>query len=96
MGNAGVNLQDGFLNQACQDNLTVVVYLNGGSRLEGKVKGFDNFTLILSNNGRDNLIYKHAIATISPLRSSAAGNHHKGNCAGAQELKALAEKYSKK
>ena len=96
MGNANLSLQDCFLNQARQENLIVLIHLTNGSTLEGKVKGFDNFTLVLSNKGRENLVYKHAVSTIVPLRSGIAVNQNKTSCPRKKELEALAEKYNKK
>lgn len=96
MGNSGASLQDSFLNQARQDNLMVAVHLTNGAKLEGKVRGFDNFTLVLNNNGREHLIYKHAVSTIIPFKSGAIVNRNKTNCPERKELEALADKYKKK
>lgn len=96
MGSSSVSLQDSFLNQARQENLMVAVHLTNGAKLEGKVRGFDNFTLVLNNNGREHLIYKHAISTIIPLKSGAIVNQDKMGCPKRKELEALAEKYKKK
>jgi len=64
-----VNLQDLFLNQVRKEGVPVTVYLVNGFQLKGLVKGFDNFTLVLDNEGRQMMIYKHAISTVSPSRS---------------------------
>ncbi|PKM90007.1 MAG: RNA chaperone Hfq [Firmicutes bacterium HGW-Firmicutes-12] len=63
-----INLQDSFLNQVRKENLPVTIYLINGFQLKGSVKGFDNFTVILDFDGKQQLVYKHAISTISPLR----------------------------
>lgn len=63
-----INLQDSFLNQVRKENLPVTIYLVNGFQLKGNVKGFDNFTVILDFDGKQQLVYKHAISTISPLR----------------------------
>jgi host factor-I protein len=63
-----INLQDSFLNQVRKDNISVVIYLVNGFQLRGSVKGFDNFTVILENDGKQQLVYKHAISTITPFR----------------------------
>lgn len=63
-----INLQDAFLNQVRKENLPVTIYLVNGFQLKGNVKGFDNFTVILDFDGKQQLVYKHAISTISPLR----------------------------
>ena len=63
------NLQDSFLNQARRDRLTVTMFLMNGFQLHGVVKGFDGFTVILDSEGKQQLIYKHAISTIAPPRT---------------------------
>lgn len=60
------NLQDSFLNQVRRDNISVTLYLVNGFQLKGLVKGFDNFTIILDSDGRQQMVYKHAISTIIP------------------------------
>ena len=64
-----INLQDTFLNQARKENATVGVHLVNGFQIKGTVKGFDNFTVIIDTAGKQQLIYKHAISTISPLKA---------------------------
>lgn len=63
-----VNLQDSFLNQVRKENVAVIIYLVNGFQLRGFVKGFDNFTVIIENDGKQQLVYKHAISTITPLK----------------------------
>jgi len=63
-----INLQDVFLNQVRKERIPVTVYLTNGFQLKGLVKGFDNFTVVLDSEGRQQLIYKHAISTISPMK----------------------------
>jgi len=70
-----INLQDSFLNQVRKENISVVIYLVNGFQLRGSVKGFDNFTVILENDGKQQLVYKHAISTITPFRSFTANFH---------------------
>ena len=64
-----INLQDSFLNQVRKENMTVTIYLVNGFQLKGLVRGFDNFTVILENDGKQQLVYKHAISTITPLQA---------------------------
>jgi host factor-I protein len=63
-----INLQDVFLNQVRKEHISVVIYLTNGFQLKGMVKGFDNFTVVLDSEGRQQLVYKHAISTISPMK----------------------------
>ena len=61
-----INLQDIFLNQVRKENILITIYLINGFQLRGTVKGFDNYTIVLESDGKQQLIYKHAISTISP------------------------------
>ncbi|MCQ6265878.1 RNA chaperone Hfq [Fictibacillus sp. WQ 8-8] len=63
-----INIQDQYLNQLRRENIYVTVYLLNGFQLKGMVKGFDNFTVILESDGKQHLIYKHAISTFTPHR----------------------------
>ena len=63
-----VNLQDLFLNQARKEKIQVTTYLTNGFQFRGTVIGFDNFTVILESEGRQNLVYKHAISTVIPSK----------------------------
>lgn len=68
MPKAAVSLQDYFLNQVRKENMPVTVYLVNGFQLRGVVKSFDNFTVLLDSDGRQLLVYKHALSTITPAR----------------------------
>jgi host factor-I protein len=63
-----INLQDVFLNQVRKEHIGVTIYLTNGFQLKGLVRGFDNFTVVLDTDGRQQLVYKHAISTISPMK----------------------------
>ena len=60
------NLQDAFLNQLRREKLGVTMFLMNGFQLHGTVKSFDGFTVVLDTDGKQQLIYKHAISTIVP------------------------------
>jgi host factor-I protein len=64
-----VNIQDNFLNQLRKDGTLVTVFLLNGYQLKGVVKGFDNFTVLLESDGKQQLIYKHAISTFVPQKT---------------------------
>ncbi len=68
------NLQDIFLNNARKDKIHVSIFLVNGVQLKGYVKGFDSFTVVLDSEGRQQLIYKHAISTISPAKQILFSN----------------------
>lgn len=63
------NIQDVFLNYARREKLTVVIQLLDGQSVEGRIKNFDRFALIVDHAGVDHLVFKHAIATIRSPRS---------------------------
>ncbi|MDA3845927.1 MAG: RNA chaperone Hfq [Vallitaleaceae bacterium] len=63
-----VNLQDKFLNRVRKDRISVLIYLTNGFQLKGVVKGFDNFIVVLEGEGKQQMIYKHAISTVIPSK----------------------------
>lgn len=68
MNKVNINLQDVFLNQVRKERIPVTIYLTNGFQLKGLVKGFDNFTVVLDTEGRQQLVYKHAVSTVSPMK----------------------------
>lgn len=66
--NKNINLQDVFLNQARKDKIPVTIFLTNGFQFKGMVRGFDSYTVILDNDGKQSLVYKHAISTIIPVK----------------------------
>ena len=68
MNKPGINLQDVFLNQVRKEHTAVTIFLTNGFQLRGVVKGFDNYTVILDTEGKQQLVYKHAISTIVPAK----------------------------
>lgn len=68
MVKSSINLQDVFLNQVRKEHMPVTIFLTNGYQLKGSVKGFDNFTVVLDTEGKQQLVYKHAISTISPVK----------------------------
>lgn len=63
------NLQDAFLTKARRQNVPLTVFLVNGFQMRGAVRGFDPFTVVLESEGRQQLIYKHAISTIAPVQA---------------------------
>lgn len=61
------NLQDRFLLQIRRDRLPVTLFLMNGFQMRGIITGFDAFIVVLDSDGRQQVIYKHAISTIAPL-----------------------------
>ena len=62
------NLQDIFLLRARRDRVPVTMFLMNGFQMRGIITGFDAFVVILDSDGKQQVIYKHAISTIAPLR----------------------------
>ncbi|MGD9677216.1 MAG: RNA chaperone Hfq [Vulcanibacillus sp.] len=65
----GINIQDTFLNLARKDNLPVTIFLTNGFQLRGLIKGFDNYIVILETEGKQQMVYKHAISTFVPAKN---------------------------
>lgn len=63
------NLQDRYLNQARRDKTPLTLFLINGYQLRGTILSFDQFAVLLLSEGRQNLIYKHAISTIQPAEA---------------------------
>ena len=63
-----LNLQDVFLNNARKDKIMITVYLISGYQIKGYVKGFDNYTVVMDSEGKQQMIYKHAISTLIPSK----------------------------
>nr|WP_302599834.1 RNA chaperone Hfq [uncultured Cellulosilyticum sp.] len=64
-----INLQDVLLNQLRKEKITTTLFLTNGFQLKGTIKGFDNFVVILESEGKQQMIYKHAISTLAPSKA---------------------------
>lgn len=65
------NIQDAFLNTARRERSTVTIYLLHGAKLSGRIKSFDKFSVLLESGSQEQLIFKHAISTISFARRAS-------------------------
>ena len=75
------NIQDVFLNFARREKLGVLIRLMDGTDIEGRVKNFDRFAVIVEYMGADHMIFKHAIASIRsprPISNYFSSPHHEG------------------
>jgi host factor-I protein len=63
------NIQDSYLERARKERAWLTVFLNSGKRITGRIRSFDRYTLILEDRGAEQMIFKHAIATISTARA---------------------------
>jgi host factor-I protein len=83
-----VNIQDSYLDRACRERAWLTVFLNGGKKMTGRIRAFDRYTLILEDRGSEQMIFKHAIATISTSRTFSnaikVGEGGKGNKPGSK------------
>jgi len=63
------NLQDIFLTKARRDRVPATLFLMNGFQMRGIITGFDSFVVVLDSEGKQQIIYKHAISTIAPVRA---------------------------
>ncbi len=63
-----INIQDTFLNQIRKESVPVTIFLVNGFQLRGVIRGFDNFTIVIDSDGKQQMVYKHAISTFTPAR----------------------------
>lgn len=63
-----INLQDAFLNNVRKEKITITIFLNNGYKLIGTVIGFDNYVVFIETDKAQQLVYKHAITSILPLK----------------------------
>ena len=68
---ASPNIQDVFLNYVRREKLTVTIRMMDGSELDGRIKNFDRFALVVEQNGVDHMLFKHAIAAIKTPKAVA-------------------------
>jgi host factor-I protein len=80
------NIQDAFLNTVRREKDAVTIYLMNGAKLTGRIKSFDKFSILLEAGAQEQLIFKHAISTISHTR-----RHTSGELRGAQSYEPAGE-----
>ena len=66
--NEAMNLQDAILREVRRDKVPVTLFLMNGFQLRGTITGFDSFVVVLVTDGTQQMIYKHAISTLAPIR----------------------------
>ena len=62
------NLQDAILSEVRREKIPVTLFLMNGFQLRGTVTGFDSFVVVLVSDGKQQMIYKHAISTLAPMK----------------------------
>ena len=69
-----MNLQDAILKEVIRDRVPLTLFLMNGFQLRGIITGFDSFVVVLVSEGKQQMIYKHAISTLAPMKPlKAAG-----------------------
>ncbi len=63
-----INLQDAILREVRRDKVPVTLFLMNGFQLRGVITGYDSFVVVLVSDGKQQMIYKHAISTLAPMR----------------------------
>ena len=66
--NEAMNLQDAILKEVRRDKVPVTLFLMNGFQLRGVITGFDSFVVVLVTDGKQQMIYKHAISTLAPMK----------------------------
>ena len=67
-----INLQESILNEVRRDRIPVTLFLMNGFQLRGVITGLDSFVVVLVTDGKQQMIYKHAISTLAPIKSLKA------------------------
>ena len=67
-----ITLQDAILNEVRKERIPVTLFLMNGFQLRGVITGYDNFVVMLVTDGKQQMIYKHAISTLAPIKSLKA------------------------
>lgn len=70
------NIQEAFLNNARRDKTFLTIYLMSGVKLSGRIKSFDKYSVVLETNNQEQLIFKHAISTVSLPRAGGRDYHY--------------------
>lgn len=73
------NIQDAFLNTVRREKASVIIYLTNGAKLTGRIRSFDKFSVLLESGSQEQLIFKHAISTISQTRRQTGELHSQAN-----------------
>ena len=70
-----MNLQDAILKEVRKDRVPVTLFLMNGFQLRGVIAGYDSFVVVLVTDGKQQMIYKHAISTQAPMKTLKSAQH---------------------
>ena len=68
------NIQDSFLNHVRKERIAVAILLMSGAQLSGRIKSFDKYAIVLESNNQEQMLFKHAIATVAASRPAASAS----------------------
>ena len=63
------NYQDALLSAVRKENMPVTIFLTNGFQIRGQIKAFDNYVIIIESDGKQQMVYKHAVSTVAPLKA---------------------------
>ena len=63
------NYQDALLGAVRKENMPVTIFLTNGFQIRGQIKAFDNYVIIVEADGKQQMVYKHAVSTVAPLKA---------------------------
>ena len=69
MSKMAVNYQDHLLSAVRKENMPVTIYLTNGFQIRGLIRNFDAYVVLVESEGKQQMVYKHAISTIVPLKT---------------------------
>ena len=69
-----LTLQDSILKEVLREKVPVTLFLMNGFQLRGIITGFDSFVVVLVSEGKQQMIYKHAISTLVPMKTLKAAS----------------------
>ena len=81
------NIQDAFLNTVRREKTSVIVYLLNGAKLTGRIRSFDKFSVLLESGSQEQLIFKHAISTISQSRRATGELHSRASAENPRDMR---------
>lgn len=73
------NYQDTILSTVRRENIPVTIFLTSGFQIRGNIRAFDNYVIVVDSDGKQQMVYKHAVSTIVPLRAVTDLNGNNGD-----------------